>query len=190
MWTPWWRCREGGGGDEGLTHRRGTVKWGPNECRGGREAMPYAVESNWYNNGLYLRQPRRNRRLAKSHKRRVRVDDGCMRRNRCRPNQSRSPVLSRILINTPISCDRSGGVVTPSDRGERRYIRRQSLRQIRTPSNLRYDADGIAIGGIWRDQDCKGSQSLWLVEGWRAATEDAAVARSGGSCVGRAECEN
>jgi hypothetical protein len=36
----------GGGEDAGLTHCRGNLERGRNECRGGREAMPYVAESN------------------------------------------------------------------------------------------------------------------------------------------------
>ena len=48
MWTPWWRYREWGGEGAGLTHCRGILEWGHNECRGGWEAMPCVTESDRY----------------------------------------------------------------------------------------------------------------------------------------------
>ena len=68
-----------------------------------------------------------------------------VRRNRCHPNQSRSPVFGPILVNTMISCDGSGGV---GNRGERRCIRRRSHHRRDNPSNKQYATDAIAIGGI------------------------------------------
>jgi len=131
------------------------------------------MESNQYKPWFDWHIHRQNCQEPKCHTQRVRGDDGYMRRNKCRPIQSGSPVCCQIVVYNMISCDESFEVSTPCNPYKRQCIIWRSLRLRDNPSNLRYDTDAIAIGGIQHDRDCRGSQS-W---GWR-------MVRGGGNSCG------